>query len=176
MQCVLCGCIYVMIQWSHVYVNTRELQPSILHLLLQVVSEVMSRDLKMEVDDELMQAAKHWEQIYWLPARCTVLKVRARERERENVKQQLRQFKDFSAGVCVGWLRRYLPVAVDVGLPQGSCALWCPACVYIKLSLWSRQALLLTNQCILGKMSLRSNLSRTHEALCWVHDCEFCKA
>ncbi len=48
-----------MIQWSHVYVNTRELQPSILHLLLQVVSEVMSRDLKMEVDDELMQAAKH---------------------------------------------------------------------------------------------------------------------
>jgi len=28
-------------------------------LLPQVVSEVMSRDLKMEVDDELMQAAKH---------------------------------------------------------------------------------------------------------------------
>ena len=26
---------------------------------LQVVSEVMSRDLKMEVDDELLQAAKH---------------------------------------------------------------------------------------------------------------------
>ena len=25
----------------------------------QVVSEVMSRDLKMEVDDELLQAAKH---------------------------------------------------------------------------------------------------------------------
>ena len=28
-------------------------------LVLQVVSEVMSRDLKMEVDEELMQAAKH---------------------------------------------------------------------------------------------------------------------
>ncbi len=59
MQCVLSGHIHVMIQWSHVYINTGSFQSTILHLLPQVVSEVMSRDLKMEVDDELMQAAKH---------------------------------------------------------------------------------------------------------------------
>ncbi len=49
----------MMILWSHVHINLGSFQSTILHLLLQVVSEVMSRDLKMEVDDELMQAAKH---------------------------------------------------------------------------------------------------------------------
>ncbi len=44
----------------HAYSVLQSFQSSMLHNLLpQVVSEVMSRDLKMEVDDELMQAAKH---------------------------------------------------------------------------------------------------------------------
>ena len=55
----------VCVVWSHScnhpgYIKLGSFQSTMLHdLLLQVVSEVMSRDLKMEVDDELMQAAKH---------------------------------------------------------------------------------------------------------------------
>jgi len=60
MQCVLCGHIHMIILGLHAYSILQSFQSSMLHNLLpQVVSEVMSRDLKMEVDDELMQAAKH---------------------------------------------------------------------------------------------------------------------